>query len=397
MQDTQVILQKRCVCSTGNEYLLRQVLLRYEQSEESCNMHYVARDLPTDIRGEKEPELGARDLLLLGIKNDRPLDFFRKMRGLGRLVTDYCPDYWISKAIAAGSYHALLWMERDLGLSLDHYQFPHGDGRGRGLLHCLADSPQAFRFFATWAGKSHRYHRNNKEAGEALMACLTLSSKGEASTAMNIRDKDGNSFLHALVLNGNNHSLHCILETSRSNQCLWELVKIVNDKLEPIPLWTDNQGRTAASVARTQQQYRVAKLMDDFASLCCVHLLSQVLAGGEGTAEKITRIHKYYAKVKDTTCGSSKKSGMLADMKDMHQCYGSDHFISLGDACLTAAEAGNLPVLKWLYDNRPKDESRDAKQFFNQYSWEVDTTADRGEFTCRHTVTAAKKLAPDES
>ena len=385
----------------------------------------VFHDTVSHIRciGEEEPS--PRALLEEGLQQNAQLIFYRELLetqsprcNIEQLVRDYCPEFWIAKAIEYGNYVALWWMEQDLKIDLNRYldidpQQPknkeHYFFRGRGLLHCLVDSPNSRKFFDTWAAISREFHGGILEDSgtPGVLACLTGKNDEKvyatATTmpprnALTRKDKDGRTFMHCLALRGDIRALSIIADVDECDnlqQHLWELVSIVNEKLEPLVAWPDDNGKTAADLARSSGRHHIAAILDRFAAFCCVHALSKTLQSVYPSKKKIKNIVSLYSKAKDRAILSRRdlqEVAILQDLKKYSKKYPEKYFCSIEKVCLLLAQTGNLPVLKWLYVNAGASLAVSPSEFFGSSTLPVETTADAGEFSSKQTDKTVEPL-----
>ncbi|CAB9515456.1 Tetratricopeptide repeat and ankyrin repeat containing 1 [Seminavis robusta] len=378
-----------------------------ERTAGKCRSVIVDEHVPCLIRprsqrifsNEVEPCSDVRTLLHQGMEHNTRLSFFRgldKSKQAGQLVLNSCPDYWVAQAIKAGAYDALLWLEQDLGVNLDsfvlpqtskngHQQHSTSSFRGRGLLHCLVDSPKARQFFSAWAARSHGYYQERTKGDKGktqdlLLKCLTYDSDASASRQMPpmslaIRDQDGQTFFHAIVKTKDISILQSVVARSASGNCqrLWDLVHVFNEN-EPLVMVKDDQGMTPADLARSLQEFRMARILDRFAASCCVHFYSRNLRSGAIVG--VIRPPTLYGLVRDDTMKETIENQIARELRFMHREYGGEHFVSCGEAFAMAAQAGDLERLRYLVE-RNRSSLRSTKR-------KVVTTADKGEFTWRH-------------
>mmetsp|Transcript_29648 Transcript_29648/g.81504 ORF Transcript_29648/g.81504 Transcript_29648/m.81504 type:complete len:2695 (-) Transcript_29648:60-8144(-) len=108
-------------------------------------------------------------------------------------------DALLEAAVKAANYDALLWLQEELSVNL--LRAPTFDSKGGGLLHSIAESQQADRFF-----------EDVLEAEERKLVFKTRDSDSSNSALIvDVKDREGQFFTNRMIESGNLRALELVL------------------------------------------------------------------------------------------------------------------------------------------------------------------------------------------
>jgi len=185
-------------------------------------------------------------------------------------------DLIVSKAIESASYDGLLWLQENAEVNLKLIR----DAEGNGLLHQIAKTPHAERFFAAAASMFWKREFGDDEIDDELSINFYDYRSNEDERLFSQVNNHGRTFLHELIILGNTRALDLAL--SPKEGLAWRLFWWFrapafksNEPLSSVHVVTrDKQGLNLKDTARLLGRFKMEKMIDEFEGCFLLYDLS---------------------------------------------------------------------------------------------------------------------------